>query len=99
MQSIKKRNIAIVAIVITLAVIVIATAVVFASGQEKDSPHGCVLSTYENSVALYIDGELEEVYSEIVLDTLPPQDIKQLEYGIAFDTVEEAQRAIEDYDG
>ena len=99
MFGLKKSTILIITIVITVAAVIIASTVIFASGEKKNTPKSCILSTYGNSVALYIDGELNEVFSEIVIDTLPPQDIKQLKYGISFNTVEEAKQAVEDYDG
>lgn len=94
-----RRNFAVSVIIISIAIIVIIVTAGFAAGEKKDSPRGCVLKAYRNTVALFVDGELERVYSDIVLDTLPEQDIYQLKNGIAFDTKEEAERAIEDYDG
>ena len=86
-------------IIISIAIIVIIVTAGFAAGDKMDSPRGCVLKAYRNTVALFVDGELEKVYSDIVLDTLPEQDIYQLKNGIAFDKREEAERAIEEYDG
>ena len=47
----------------------------------------------------YNGKEIAAVYGDIVLDNLPPEDIKILENGIAFPTREEAEKAVEDYDG
>jgi hypothetical protein len=45
------------------------------------------------------NGEVVEVFGNIVLDTLPNEDQKHLERGITFLTKDEALTAIEDYDG
>ncbi|MBP3626699.1 MAG: hypothetical protein J6J39_01465 [Clostridia bacterium] len=94
-----KKNIIIIAVVVTIALSILIITAGFAASAKKESPGECVLASYENTVALFIDGELEEVYSDIVLNTLPKQDIDQLNHGIYFSTVDEARRAIEDYDG
>ncbi len=99
MNTARKKTAAIIIITVTVAISAIIVTAGFAVSAKKDSPHGCVLKAYENTVALYVDGEIKEVYSEIVLDTLPKQDIDQLEAGIAFDNCDEARNAIEDYDG
>lgn len=99
MERITKRKLLIIFIPITIAVIIVASTIAFAATDEKDSPHGCVLSIYEENVALYVDGVVTEVYPEIVLDTLPKQDVDQLKFGIAFDNIEDARLAIQDYDG
>lgn len=99
MNTAKKKTAAIIIITITVAVSAIIITAGFAVSAKKNSPNECVLKAYENTVALYVDGEIKEVYSEIILDTLPKQDIDQLESGIAFDNCDEARSAIEDYDG
>ena len=58
-----------------------------------------VLRSYGNGVALYRDKELSAVYGDVVLDDLPPEDVALLESGISFSTREEAEQAMEDYDG
>ena len=45
------------------------------------------------------NGEVVEVFGDIVLDTLPNEDLKHLKSGIPFLTKDEALLAIEDYDG
>ena len=58
-----------------------------------------VLRSYGNGVALYKGRELSAVYGDIVLDNLPAEDVALLKKGLSFSTKEEAERALEDYDG
>ena len=44
------------------------------------------------------NGDIVEVIEEIVIDTLPPEDVKHLESGIPFLTKDEALLAVEDYE-
>ena len=99
MEIKRRKNIIIITIVATIALSILIITAGFAASAKKESPVGCILSSYQNTVALFVDGELKEVYSDIVLDTLPKQDIDQLNHGIYFSTVDEARQAIEDYDG
>ncbi|MGN0492448.1 MAG: hypothetical protein ACI4F7_02280 [Acutalibacteraceae bacterium] len=99
MDRTKQRNIIITAIVLTAATVIILITAGFAARDREYTPSGWVLKAYGNSIALYNGEELAEVYGDIVLDNLPPEDVKILENGIAFPTREEAERAVEDYDG
>ena len=71
----------------------------FAAADTDYEPTGWVLKAYGNSVALYNGDEIKAIYGEVELDTLPPEDVRMLESGIAFPTRAEAETAIEDYDG
>ncbi len=99
MSRTQQRNIIITAIVLTIAAVIILITAGFAAKNRDYEPSSWVLKAYGNSVALYNDKDLAAVYGDIVLDDLPPEDIKILESGIAFPTREEAEQAIEDYDG
>lgn len=99
MSRTQQRNIIITAIVLTIAAVIILITAGFAAKNRDYEPSSWVLKAYGNSVALYNDKDLAAVYDDIVLDDLPPEDIKILESGIAFPTREEAEQAIEDYDG
>lgn len=99
MDRTKQRNIIITAVVLTAAAVIILLTAGFAARDRNYEPSSWVLKSYGNSVALYNGDEVAAVYGDIVLDNLPPEDIKILESGIAFPTREEAERAIEDYDG
>ena len=99
MDRIKQRNIIITALVLTAAAVIILITAGFAAKNREYQPSRWVLKAYGNSVALYNGKEIAAVYGDIVLDNLPPEDIKILENGIAFPTREEAEKAVEDYDG
>ena len=99
MNRTQQRNIIITAIVLTTAAVIILITAGFAARDRDYEPSSWVLKSYGNSVALYNGEELTAVYGDIVLDNLPPEDIKILENGIAFPTREEAEQAVEDYDG
>lgn len=99
MDITKQRNLIITVIVLTAAAVIILITAGFAARNRDYEPSSWILKTYGNSVALFYGEELESVYGDIVLDNLPPDDIKILESGIAFPTREEAEQAIEDYDG
>ena len=66
---------------------------------KQENPSSWVLQSYDNTVVLLNNGEVVEVFGNISLDTLPQEDLKHLENGIAFLTKEEALIAVEDYDG
>ena len=99
MDRTKQRNIIITAIVLTAAAVIILLTAGFAARDRDYEPSSWVLKAYGNSVALYNGDEVAAVYGDNVLDNLPPEDIKILENGIAFPTREEAEQAVEDYDG
>ena len=99
MDRTKQRNIIITAIVLTAAAVIILITAGFAAKNRDYEPSSWILKTYGNSVALYNGEKLSAVYGDIVLDNLPPEDVKILENGIAFPTREEAEQAVEDYDG
>ena len=99
MSRTQQRNIIITAIVLTAAAVIILITAGFAAKNRDYEPSSWVLKAYGNSVALYNGKELAAVYGDIMLDDLPPEDIKILENGIAFPTREEAEQAVEDYDG
>ncbi len=97
-MEIKRRNISIIAIVLSVCLSVLIITASFAVKAGKEADNDCYLGLYENNVALYLGGKVYEVYPDIIVDNLPKQDIDQLKKGIAFSTAEEAQNAIEDYD-
>ena len=99
MDKTKQRNIIITVIVLTAAAVIILMTAGFAAKNQDYEPSSWVLKAYGNSVALYNGESLETDYGDNVLDNLPPEDIKILESGIAFPTREEAEQAVEDYDG
>ena len=86
-----------VAISVCIASIIISLA--FVVKTKSAEPDSWVLHSYGNNVALYNGDKIVEVFGSIVLDTLPSEDKRLLDNGIAFQTKEEAVSAIEDYDG
>lgn len=56
------------------------------------------LKSYKNTVALYKNDEILEIYSDIVLNTLPETDIFLLSKGIVIENYSEINRILEDYD-
>ncbi len=58
-----------------------------------------ILRSYKNTVALYENDKLIEVYSDVVLNNLPESDRYALNSGIEFGNIKDAKLAIEDYDG
>ncbi len=85
--------------IISLSIAIIFIVLGFIIKGKIEEPNSWVLHSYGNNVALYNGDEIIEVYGGIVLDTLPKDDKRQLDNGIAFQTKEEAISAIEDYDG
>lgn len=86
-------------LIISLSVSAILIAIGFAIKNKRDNPDLWVLHSYGNNVALYNGENIIEVYGTISLDTLPESDKRLLDNGIVFQSREEAQSAIEDYDG
>ena len=66
---------------------------------QTENTDSWVLRSVEDRVVLLNNGEVVEVFGDIVVDTLPQEDKKHLERGIPFLTKDEALIAIEDYDG
>lgn len=97
----KRNRIIFIVAIITFAIalsVIIATIGLVVKSQNSESEQW-VLHSYGNNVALYNGDKIIEVYGSIVLDTLPAEDKRLLDNGIAFESKEEAVNAIEDYDG
>lgn len=99
MEALKKKNTIIIALVVTAAVVIVLIVAGFSAKDKDYEPSSWVLKSYGNSVALYNGNNIDTVFGEIVLDTLPEEDIRLLDNGIAFPTKKEAMQAVEDYDG
>ncbi len=99
MQKVLNKKMFVLGIVLGLFLIAIITASAFSVKCRQENPNSWILQSYENTVVLLNNGEVVEVFGNISLDTLPPEDLKHLESGISFLTKEEALLAIEDYDG
>ena len=99
MSKIFDKKYFIIGIALGLFIITIIVTCMFAANQQTKTNDSWVLRSYDNTVVLMNNGEVVEVFGDIVLDTLPNEDIKHLESGIPFLTKDEALMAIEDYDG
>lgn len=99
MEKKTQNIILLIIVIISLSVSAILFALGIALKNRVDNPDLWVLHSYGNNVALYNGEEIVEVYGGISLDTLPEADKRLLDNGIIFQTREEAQSAIEDYDG
>lgn len=99
MQKIINKKAFVLGIILTIFLVSIIVASVFSIKCKQENPNSWILQSYENTVVLLNNGEVVEVFSNISLDTLPKEDLKHLESGIAFLTKEEALLAVEDYDG
>lgn len=80
-----------------LIILLIVTSLAFKTQNKPEN--NWVIRSVEDRVVLMNNGEVVEVFGDIVIDTLPNEDKKHLEMGIHFLTKDEAMTAIEDYDG
>ena len=99
MEKNKNAKIALIAVCAAISVAILIITASFVVKDRTQDPEPWVLHSYGNNVALYNGDKVVEVYGTIMLDTLPEEDKRQLDAGIAFQTKEEAVNAIEDYDG
>lgn len=56
------------------------------------------LKSYKNTVALYNNEELLTVYDDIVLNTLPQNDIEHFKKGIAVSSPAQAEAYLQDFE-
>ncbi len=88
--------------IVFLFIVLLAAFVLFFNTKSKTpqpkSPEKYVLKSYKNTVALYKNDEIIEVYSSIVLNTLPQKDIQNFNKGIVVSNQFEAELLLEDYD-
>jgi len=99
MRRILDKKHFIIGLFLGIFLILIIFTCIFASKNNGNTKDNWILRSYENTVVLMNNGEVVEVFGDIVLDTLPSEDLKHLENGIPFLTKDEALMAIEDYDG
>lgn len=84
-------------ILIFICIFVIVLYFIKDYNQKPNSPV-YVLKSYKNTVALYQNDKLVEVYENIVLNTLPQKDIQSFNNGITFKTEEQAEIYLEDFE-
>ena len=66
---------------------------------EKEETKKYRLQSAEGIVSIYLGDELVEQYDDIIFENLPFADKVSLQNGIEFDSLEDAERALEDFDG
>lgn len=87
--------------VLTVAVlisVIILFSCFFTTPKSTPSTTSYTLKSYKNTVALYNGEEIIEVYGDIILNTLPPQDIQSLNNGILVSDKSQAQTYLEDFE-
>lgn len=99
MKIIKDKKYFIIGILLGFLIISIMVTCFTTTKRVTKKQDNWVLRAFEDTVVLMNNGEVVEVFGDIVLDTLPKEDVKHLENGIPFLTKDEALMAIEDYDG
>lgn len=99
MEIRNNKTLTAVIITVTVAAVIIIMTLGIAAKDTDYEPSGWVLRSHEGTVVLFYNDEINTVFGEIVIDNLPPDDVKMLENGIVFPSKEEALSAIEDYDG
>ena len=98
-MEIKTKHIKLLVIILTICATVLLVTIGYVIKNRKEHPKTWVLHSYGNNVALYNGEKIIEVYGSINLNNLPAEDKRLLDNGIVFSSKEEAQNAIEDYDG
>ncbi len=99
MSKIADKKYLIIGIMLGIFLLTIISACSLAVKEQTNPDNNWILRSVEDTVVLMKDGEVIEVFGDIVIDSLPNEDRKHLEKGINFLTKAEALMAIEDYDG
>lgn len=66
--------------------------------RKNDKQIDYTLKSYKNTVALYDGEKAIKIYSNIVLNTLPPNDIQSFNNGIKVSTPLQAEKLLEDFE-
>ena len=98
MSKVMDKRYLILGLLLAGLLILVLVLSIFSVSKTKQNDNWIIRSV-DDTVVLLNKGEVVEVFDEIVVDTLPKEDIKHLEIGISFLTKDEAISAIEDYDG
>lgn len=83
-----------------LFITILACAVLIKVGtnEAKTKSTNYMLKAYKNTVALYDNDSIVEIYDDIVLNSLPKTDIYNFSKGIQFESRENAELYLEDFD-
>ncbi len=99
MTKIADKKYLMVGLLLGLFLILIISACSLAVKEQTSKDSNWIIRSCEDTVVLMKDGEVIEVYKDIVVESLPNEDQAHLEKGITFLTKDEALLALEDYDG
>ncbi len=78
--------------------IIVLVFIMIGSYYKKSADSTYTLKSYRNTVALYDNDELITTFEDIVLNTLPESDIAAFNEGVSIESVDAAQKYLEDYD-
>lgn len=89
------------AVISVLAAICLITGAIIIGLLFRNQPQQdkYVLASYRNTVALFKNGEVVEVYNDVVLSSLPKCDQDMFSKGIEIKNTDEVSSLLEDYDG
>ena len=97
---IKSKNTKLLILIISVALIVLLWISLISTNHKKNPAQEIYrLQCKNDTVMLYLGDDIIAVYDNIITDNLPVSDRQALQSGIEFKSLEDAQRAIEDYDG
>lgn len=98
LKIVDKRYLAL-GIMLGIFLLLIVSACGLAVKEQTETNENWVVRSFEDTVVLMNNGEVVEVFGDIIIDTLPNEDQEHLQKGIHFISKDEALLAIEDYDG
>ncbi len=85
-------------LIMAITVLILFIKLLENSKEKNNVQERYILKASNGTVALFLGEDVVETY-DIEIETLPYSDRQSLEEGIIYKNIEEAQSAIEDYDG
>lgn len=99
MSKISNKKIIIILVFLAFALLTLFVTGSYAIEVNEEIKDDWVIQSFDNTVVLLNNGEIIQVFGDIMVENLPNEDKKHLETGISFLTKDEALLALEDYDG
>ena len=99
MSKISNKKIIIILVFLAFALLTLFVTGSYAIAVNEEIKDDWVIQSFDNTVVLLNNGEIIQVFGDIMVENLPNEDKKHLETGISFLTKDEALLALEDYDG
>lgn len=99
MSNLIKRTVFFLLSCIAVLTLTLTAVIIFKASPKKTDADNYCLKSYKNTVALYNGEEIIQIYNNIVLNTLPEQDVINFNNGIAVATPAQAEIILEDFDG